>query len=205
MALRNDRGSMRARYVIESERWGEMKGQASFDNVDELFALGLSAARLGDAKRLFAAVGEFEKLVKSPPDPAVLDQATVMLHQLGALLMLSQGDAKEVFAALDRAVAAQARMPRPIGRPYPPKGADELYGEVLLQAGRAREAVSWFERALVRTPNRSRAVLGLARAAAKAGDAGKSRAAYKQFLVNWRSADPAAAEIAEARAASAAR
>ena len=50
-----------------------------------------------------------------------------MLHQLGALLMLSQGDAKEGFAALDRAVAAQARMPRPIGRPYPPKGADELW------------------------------------------------------------------------------
>ena len=40
-ALRNDRGSMRARYIIESERWSEMKGQASFDNIDELFALGI--------------------------------------------------------------------------------------------------------------------------------------------------------------------
>ena len=28
-------------------------------------------------------------------------------------------------------------MPKPIGRPYPVKGADELYGEMLLQAGRA--------------------------------------------------------------------
>ena len=27
-ALRNDRGSMRARYIIESERWSEMKGQS---------------------------------------------------------------------------------------------------------------------------------------------------------------------------------
>lgn len=205
MALRNDRGSMRARYVIESERWAEMKGQASFDNVDELFALGLSASRLGDAGRLFAVVGELEKLVKLPPDPAVLDQATVMLHQLGALLMLSQGDPKEGFAAMERAAAAQARMPKPIGRPYPPKGADELYGEVLLQAGRAKEAVTWFERALLRTPNRSRAVLGLARAAATAGEPAKSRAAYKQFLANWRLADPAAPEIREARAALGAR
>ena len=47
-ALRNDRGSMRARYVIESARWSEMKGQASFDGIDELFALGFSAAKLGD-------------------------------------------------------------------------------------------------------------------------------------------------------------
>ena len=33
-------GSMRARYIVESERWSEMNGQGTFDNVDELFALG---------------------------------------------------------------------------------------------------------------------------------------------------------------------
>jgi tetratricopeptide (TPR) repeat protein len=201
LALRNDRGSMRARYVIESEQWADMKGQTSFDNVDELFALGLSAARLGDTKRLYAAVAEFEKLVKSPPDAALLEQATVMLHQLGALLMLSQGQPQEAYAALDRAAAAQARMPKPIGRPYPPKGADELYGEVLLQADRPKEAIVWFERALQRTPNRSRAVLGLARAAAKAGDIARSRRAYKQFLANWRTADPGRPEVREAQSA----
>jgi tetratricopeptide (TPR) repeat protein len=199
LALRNDRGSMRARYIIESERWGEMRGQSSFDNIDELFALGLSAARLGDTKRLYAVAAQFEKLVKSPPDPALLDQSTVMLHQIGALLMLSQGETKEAFAAMDRAVAAQNRMPKPIGRPFPPKGADELYGELLLQQGRAKEAVVWFERTLSRTANRSRAVIGLARAAAKAGDMPKSRNAYKQFLANWRTADAGLPEIAEAR------
>jgi tetratricopeptide (TPR) repeat protein len=199
-ALRNDRGSMRARYVIETERWSEMKGQGSFDNVDELFALGMSAWKLKDHKRLFAAVQEFEKLVKSPPN-ADREQATVMLHELGALLMLSQGDSKEAFAAMERATAAQARMPKPIGRPYPVKGADELYGELLLAAGRPKDAVMWFERALKRTPNRSRAVLGLARAAAKAGDPARSRTAYKQFLANWRLADAGLPELAEARAA----
>ena len=200
-ALRNDRASMRARYVIETERWSEMKGQGSFDNIDELFALGLSAYGLKDHARLFAAVGELEKLVKSPPNPEIREQATVMLHELGALLMLSQGDSKEAFAAMERATAAQARMPKPIGRPYPVKGADELYGELLLAAGRPKEAVVWFERTLTRTPNRSRAVLGLARAAAKAGDAPKSRAAYKQFLANWRNADPNLPELNEARIA----
>jgi tetratricopeptide (TPR) repeat protein len=200
-ALRNDRGSMRARYIIESERWSEMKGQGSFDNIEELFALGLSAYKLKDNARLFAAVGELEKLVKSPPNAEIREQATVMLHELGALLMLSQGNPKEAFAAMERATAAQAKMPRPIGRPYPVKGADELYGELLLPAGRPKEAVVWFERTLTRTPNRSRAVLGLARAAAKAGDAAKSRAAYKQFLTNWRTADPNLPEIIEARAA----
>jgi len=102
---------------------------------------------------------------------------------------------------MDRAVAAQARQPKPIGRPYPVKGADELYGEVLLAEGRAKEAVAWFERALARTLNRSRAVLGLARAAAKSGDGVKSRTAYAQLLKNWSLADPGLPELAEARAA----
>jgi predicted Zn-dependent protease len=192
---------MRARHVIETERWEEMRGQASFDNIDELFALGLSAYKLKDDKRLFAAVGEFEKLVKSPPSDEVREQATVMLHEVGALLMLSQGDPKEAFAAMERATAAQARMPKPIGRPYPVKGADELYGELLLTVGRPKEAAAWFERTLTRTPNRSRAVLGLARAASRAGDTARSRAAYKQFLDNWRTADPNLPELAEARTA----
>lgn len=200
-ALRNDRGSMRARYIIESERWNEMKGQGSFDNIDELFALGMSAAKMGDVKRLVAAVGEFEKMSTAGADPELREQSAVMLHELGALLMLAQGRSGEAFAAIERAVAAQARMPKPIGRPYPVKGADELYGELLLQAGRAKEAMVWFQRALTRTPNRSRAVLGLARAATKAGDGATGRSAYKQFLTNWRSSDANLPETREARAA----
>jgi Tfp pilus assembly protein PilF len=70
---------------------------------------------------------------------------------------------------------------------------------LLLQAGRPKEAVVWFERALDRTPNRSRAVLGLARALAKAGDHARSRSAYKQFAANWRLADANAPELREAR------
>jgi len=198
--LRNDRGSMRARLVVESERWSEMKGQGSFDNVDELFALGLSAYKLGDRGRLTATVGEFEKMATGS-DAALREQASVMLHELGALLMLADGQQKEALTAMDRAVAAQAKMPKPIGRPYPIKGADEMYGEMLLQLGRAADAVPWFEKALVRTPNRSRAVLGLARAAGKSGDSAESRKAYAQFLANWKLAEGSPPEVAEARAA----
>jgi predicted Zn-dependent protease len=102
---------------------------------------------------------------------------------------------------MDTATTLQARMPKPIGRPYPVKGADELYGEILMQADRPQDAVVWFERALARTPNRSRAVIGLARAAAKAGETAKSRRAYQQFLANWRLADLGLPEVQEARLA----
>jgi tetratricopeptide (TPR) repeat protein len=199
LALRNDRGSMRARYVIESERWQEMKGQASFDNIDELFALGMSAAKLRDFARADAAVKLFNDAAAPGKDPGLREQAAIMVRELEALVAFARGRQAEAFAALDAATSFQARLPKPIGRPYPVKGADELYGELLLQAGRAKEAVRWFERALTRTPNRSRAVLGLARATLKAGDPAKSRATYKQFLSNWRTADPNLPEIKEAQ------
>lgn len=201
MALRNDRGSMRARYIIESERWSEMKGQGNFDNVDELFALGMASVKLGDVDRAEAAFKLFEEAAGPRQDPGLREQASIMAKELEALIAISRGRQKEAFAAMDQATYLQSRMPKPIGRPYPVKGADELYGELLLAAGRAQDAMTWFERALARTPNRSRAVLGLARAAGNAGETAKSRAAYKQFLANWKNADPGVPEIAEARAA----
>jgi len=199
LALRNDRGSMRARYIIESERWSEMKGQQSFDNIDELFALGMSAVKLGDVARAKAAIDLLQKASAPGQDAGLREQASVMVAELDALLAFAQGRQADAFAAIEAANAMQARMPKPIGRPYPVKGADELYGELLLAAGRPKEAVSWFERALARTANRSRAVLGLARAAAKVGDVARSRAAYKQFLENWHAADDGLAEVQEAR------
>ncbi len=192
---------MRARYVIESEQWAEMRGQTSFDNIEELFALGLSAVNLGDAPRVQAAIEQFRKASGAEQTLELREQAEVMLRELEALDTFARGQHAAAFALMDRAAALQARMPKPIGRPFPVKGADELYGELLLQTNQPKQAAVWFERALARTPNRSRAVLGLARAFRNAGDAAKARASYKQFLSNWRLADPGLAELEEARGA----
>ena len=201
LALRNDKGSMRARYILESERWSEMRGQNAFDNLDELFALGVSALRLGDAPRARAAYQELVQASNPGRDAGLREQASILLLEIEAIAAIIDKTPAVAWSKLDQAVTLQAKMPKPIGRPYPVKGADELYGELLLEAGRAADAIGWFEQALVRTPNRSRAVLGLARAAAKAGDAAKSRKAYEQFLVNWAKADAGVPELAEARAA----
>jgi tetratricopeptide (TPR) repeat protein len=199
-ALRNDRGSMRARYVIDGARWSEMQGQSTFDGIDELFALGMSAAKRGDRTRVEAAIEELRK-ASSPSQPAELrEQAEILLCELQAIHLFAQGKQADGLAQMDRATLLQGRMPKPIGRPFPVKGADELYGELLLEAGRPQAAIEWFNKTLTRTPNRSRAVLGLARARSKAGDLAGSRQAYKQFLQNWKGADEGLAEMKEARA-----
>ena len=95
--------------------------------------------------------------------------------------------------------SGRARLPKPIGRPFPVKDVNELYGELLLQLNRPEEAVTWFDRALTRTPNRSRALFGLARAYRNAGHAANAKAAYQRFLTNYRLADSGLPEVAEAR------
>jgi hypothetical protein len=201
LALQNDKGSMRARYVVESERWEEMRGQSSFDNLDELFVVGVSALRLRDAPRALAVRGELQKASAPEMDPGLREQSTILLLELEAVAAVVDGLPGVATSKMDEATRLQDRMPKPIGRPFPVKGADELYGELLLELGRPKDAIGWFEKTLVRTPNRSRAVLGLARAAAKAGDAARSRAMYEQFLENWKAADPGLPEVAEAQAA----
>jgi predicted Zn-dependent protease len=154
---------------------------------------------MGDRARVEATIGELRK-ASAPGQPAELrEQAEIMLHETQAIHLFAQGRQVEAFAEMDRATLLQGRMPKPIGRPFPVKGADELYGELLLEAGRAQAAIEWFDKTLKRTPNRSRAVLGLARARAKAGDAEGSRRAYAQFVQNWRTADPNLPELKEAR------
>lgn len=200
-ALRNDRASMRARYIIDGSRWTEMKGQTAFENIDELMALGLSAVNLGDAARVSAVIDQLRTASSPSQPPELREQADVMLRQMEAVDFFAQGRRPEAFAKMDQAVALQARMPKPIGRPFPVKDANELYGELSLQAGRPKEAVIWFDRALARTPNRSKAVLGLARAYRNAGNTTTARATYKRFLANWRLADSGLPEITEAREA----
>lgn len=61
------------------------------------------------------------------------------------------------------------------------------------------EATGYFEKTLKRTPNRSKAILGLARAARVLGDDKTAMTRYEEFLSVWKAADPGRPELAEAR------
>jgi tetratricopeptide (TPR) repeat protein len=191
---------MRARYVVETRSYQELASATSFDTSGELFAIGMSAARRGDSRTAELARTELAKRAAREDGSGgrPLDVA-VMEKELAALVAVAGGRAEEAVARMQEAVVLEGQLPPPLGLPRPLKPASELRGEILLELGRAQEAAAAFEQALTRAPNRSPALLGLARAAAARGDRESARAYYGRFLANWRSADPALPELGEAR------
>jgi tetratricopeptide (TPR) repeat protein len=193
---------MRARYVIETRSFQELATARDFGTSGELFAIGMSAARRGDANVAERARAELERRAGSREPGGSGSRGRdvpVMEKELAALLAVGMNNADEAVGRMKEAVALERELPPPLGPPRPIKPAPELFGEILLELGRPREAVGEFERALERWPNRSLALLGLARAHAALGDRDSARREYRRLLVNWRSADAGIPELKEAR------
>jgi tetratricopeptide (TPR) repeat protein len=199
--LKNHAASMRARYALEARRWDLLRDADDFGNLDELVAIGISAARGGNVERADQVRELFGRLASGGAAGPVGPALTVMEREVAALVHIGAGRGAEAIDALRAAAEAERALPTGMGPPRPIKPAQELLGEVLLETGRAAEARDAFEAALRRHPNRSASVLGLARAVAASGDRTLAGRHYATLLANWSEADGDRAELAEAREA----
>lgn len=146
----------------------------------------------GGDKAVESVRASTEALSASDPFERLL--RTAQLHSRLAVYTRtgSAGDLETLLA--DASEPARA----PVGPP-PTLRTEELLGEARLKASRPHEAVAAYERALRLTPNRSVALLGLARARTAAGDSRGAADAYRRLLANWRKADPDLATLAEVK------
>jgi tetratricopeptide (TPR) repeat protein len=199
LSLKNELASMKARLVMENADWAQMKGQANFDNIDELFVLGVASVPLNDHGRADAALEHLSRAATTVPDRDAREIAQIMAAELDGLMRLARNDRAGALASLARAAQLEARRPKPVARPYPVKPAGELYGEVLLGTGDTAAAIAQFKAALIRTPRRAASLLGLARAASAAGQPTLAAETARDFLKAWHLADKDRPELAEAR------
>jgi hypothetical protein len=198
-SLKSELGSMRARLVVDAGAWSDMRGQGNFENIDELFALGYAAVRLGDTARGTAAAEQLRTAMSQVGDTDAKEIAGISSIALQGVLRMAANDRAGGLKALAGGRGVEAKRPKPIARPYPIKPAVELYAEALLESGDAAGAVAQFKASLARTPRRAASLLGLARAAAKAGMKAESVKAAKDFLAAWHLADAGRPELAEAK------
>ena len=198
-----------ARYMVERGDW---KGAAElpvrptrFAYVDAIthFARALGAARSGDvaaAKLDIAKLAELRDKLQTANDAYWTEQADIQLQIANAFVALAEGKRDDALKAMSAAADAEDKTEKSVVTPGPLAPARELYGAMLLESGMAKEAVAAFEATLEKEPNRLGATIGAAKAAEKAGDAGKARQYYAKAVALAQDADPVRPDLAAARA-----
>jgi tetratricopeptide (TPR) repeat protein len=126
------------------------------------------------------------------------EMVEIMELEVSALASANTGKFDEAIELMRRATSLEEMLRPPSGPPDMIKPSHELFGEILLRAGRQAEALAQFQTALLRQPNRPRSLLGLARSA-KTSDTKLAAQAYTDYLRTQERADARVAELNEAR------
>lgn len=153
-----------------------------------IFIRGLAAAANGSAN--VAEVNE------DASRPSVRRIGELEVAALNASMKKDHAKAIEL---MKKATAIEEQSSPPYGPPNLIKPSHELFGEILLRAGKPAEAAEQFKTALLRQPNRARSLLGVARAAAQNGNQAGALTAYATLIEQWKQADDGLLELREAR------
>jgi tetratricopeptide (TPR) repeat protein len=172
---------MRARYILETGQWEKIPVEAAAagptgegidyargaDNGTWTFIAGLSAIKLGDlstADKAAAQLRAMRERTEASGNSYAAKPFAIMEKELVAETQLARGQKDDAVRLAKEAADIDLTVAPPSGPPEPIKPALELYGDVLMEAGHAKEAVAAYEQELLRTPNRTPTVKGLARA-----------------------------------------
>jgi tetratricopeptide (TPR) repeat protein len=180
-----------ARYMMERGDWkgaSELQvrptGTAFVDAITH-FARAVGAARSGTpetAKTEIDKLAELRETTRETKDAYWTEQVDIQWQVANAWMLHAQGKHDEALKAMSVAADAEDKTEKSPVTPGPLAPARELYGEMLLERGMAREALAAFEATKTKEPNRFRGFLGAAKAAEKLGDKAAARANYRKLV-----------------------
>lgn len=174
------------RFVIETEQWQTIP-ISPFAPADCWLAVGLSAAMTGQRARALEAESELQRLATQ--SGLVVQVMYLEVRALNASLVHDPNGESEAWSLMTRATELDDRRKGARGAPRPLKPPHELFGEMLLRAGRAAQASREFSASLERMPNRLRSIVGLARSSARSGNLQEARRTYERLLAMWRGSE----------------
>jgi hypothetical protein len=202
------RNAVAARYALERGAWAEAAAlqpiASPFANADAIthFARAIGAARSG---RPGVAGPDIEKLaalrdsLKSAKDEYWAEQVDIARQAAVAWVTFAEGNRSDAVRLMSAAADQEDRTDKAAVSPGPIAPARELLGEMLLEAGSAKDALAAFEATIRKEPNRFRGAFGAARAAEAAGDRARAAALYQQVAAIAKDSDSARPELQRAR------
>jgi tetratricopeptide (TPR) repeat protein len=184
------------RVALEREQWAEA-AKLEMPAVDlpwnqwpqtiaiTQFGKGLGAARSGDiagGERAAAELGKLKEALGAAKQAYWEQQVEIQQAVVEAWAKYAAGKRDEALAAMRAAADLEDRTEKHPVTPGPIIPARELLGDMLLEAGQAREALAAYEHSMKVEPNRFRGLAGAARAAERAGEKEKAQQYYTRLL-----------------------
>ena len=198
-----------ARYAVERGDWkaaAELEVRPSpLPHVQAIthFARALGAARSGNpeaAKVDIAKLAELRDRLRDAKDAYWSEQVDIERQVATAWVLYAEGKPDEALIAMSAAADAEDKTEKHPVTPGVPKPARELYGVMLLESGKASDALVAFEATLKKEPNRLGAYAGAAMAAEESGESAKALEYYGKVIAIAEGADKDRAEVADAHA-----
>ena len=197
-----------ARYAVERSDWNSASQLAvrpsAFNYVMAIshFARALGAARSGKPEAAttdIAKLAELRDKLRETKDAYWAEIVDIQRQVAAAWMLHAEGKYDEALKAMSAAADAEDKTEKHALTPGPLAPARELYGEMLLDRGMAKEALAAFEATKAKEPNRFRGFLGAARAAEKLGDKVAAKANYEKLVALTAGAEADRPELAAAR------
>jgi tetratricopeptide (TPR) repeat protein len=202
------KNAMPARYVLERADWAGAAAlpfkPSQYPQADSLihFTRGLGMARSGDlggAKAEIEAIKALRTTLEKANQSYWADRSEEQILAISAWITLKEGERDQSLKFMRAAADGEDGSVKNVSmenRLYPFR---ELLGELLLEMGQPTAAMSEFSAALKATPNRYRALLGIARAANAAGDRQTASEYYGKLVNLAKNADTERPETQEAK------
>ncbi|HUF30944.1 MAG TPA: tetratricopeptide repeat protein, partial [Gemmatimonadaceae bacterium] len=200
--------AMQARYPLERSEWAEAAalpvpaGSAPFVEAIARFARAVGSARSGNAAQAKVEVAALTTLRDSLAARKDSYWATIVDAQrlaASAWVARSEGRSEDAVRLARQGAELEETVEKHPVTPGPLLPARELEGDLLLELGRAADALRSYEKTLEREPRRARALYGAARAAEQSKNTAAARAHYQELAQLMKGADASRAEPKAAR------
>ena len=205
-------GAVPARYALERRQWAEAAALVeprspsletfTFGAAHVAFARALGAARAGRAPQARQAMARLEELAKGMTDPRqqyFARQAGLQLEAVRGWVAFAEGRPDEAERLLRAAADADDALGKHPVSPGSLLPAREMLADLLLERGKAREALAEYEGCLKLNPGRLNSLYGAGNAAERAGEREVARRHY-EALAAMVAKDATRPEVAKARA-----
>jgi tetratricopeptide (TPR) repeat protein len=202
------RNAVPARYALERGMWADaaaLRAEPSpFPHVDAIthYARALGLARSGkpaDARADVEKLAALRDALAAAKDAYWTQIVDIQRQIATAWVAYAQGRKEEGVRLMRAAADEEDTTDKAAISPGPIAPARELLGEMLLEAGNAKDALVAFEATMKKEPNRFRGAYGAARAAEAMGNRTAAARFYRQVLEIAKESDTPRPEITRAK------